>query len=77
MVEHPRRRWIPARGDVGASLLVQPPPGQAELGRYGQRLFMHNAVGSNTEHVEVRDHAAPGEPLAAMKAASRAMLIGW
>jgi hypothetical protein len=77
-------RRIPARGGVGASLLVQPPPGQAKLGRHGQRLFMHDAVrfeqrvtvtgsppgivgkghSSAAEHLQVRDHAAPGEPLA-------------
>ena len=74
----------PRPGDVGAGLLVQPPPGQAKLGRYGQCLFVDNAVrfeqrvhvtgsppgivgkghGGAAEHVEVCNHAAPGEPLA-------------
>jgi hypothetical protein len=44
MVKHPGCRRIPARSDVGASLLVQPPPGQAKLGCYGQCLFMDNAM---------------------------------
>lgn len=44
MIEHPRCRRIPARRDVGTGLLIQPPPGQAELSRHGQRLFMHDAV---------------------------------
>jgi hypothetical protein len=44
MVEHPGRRRIPARGDIGAGLLVQPPPGQAKLGRYSQCLIVHNTM---------------------------------
>lgn len=44
MVEHPGCRRIPTRGDVGTGLLVQPPPGQAKLGRYRQCLVMHDTV---------------------------------
>jgi hypothetical protein len=45
-----RTPWMPPdphQGDVGAGLLVPPPPGQAKVGRYGQRLFMHDAVRLN------------------------------
>jgi hypothetical protein len=57
MVEHPGCRRIPARGDIRASLLIQPPPGQAKLGRDGQCLFMHDAV-----RFEQRIHVAGSPP---------------
>ena len=44
MVEHPGRRRIPAWGNIGAGLLIQPPPGETKLSRNGQGLVMHNAV---------------------------------
>ena len=90
MVEHPGCGWVSAWSDVGAGLLVQPPPGQAKLGRHGQRLVMHDAVrfeqcvhvtgspprivgkshSSPAEHIEVCDHAPPGEPVAKRRKAS-------
>lgn len=57
MIEHPGCRRVPARGDVGAGLLVQPPPRKPKLGRYGQGLFVHDAV-----RLEQRVHVTGSAP---------------
>jgi hypothetical protein len=44
VVEHPGGGRVPAGRDIGARLLVQPPPGQAELGGHRQCFLVHDAM---------------------------------
>jgi len=44
MVKYPGGRRIPARSDIGRGLLIQPPPGQAQLCGHGQCFLKDDAM---------------------------------